>query len=418
MENHIRMRFIPLLALFAGFASAQTYTFSSCKSSVTLTVTIDTILSTTGPFPISGGHSTGYIFFGDFTLTVNGATQTLTNTLGAAHLDYLPNGSGLVSEFLIETADQTLAANLQGPGDLIPAGVFPATLPPVAQWTTTSADYIRYGNAANGQFAYIDTLGSCSSGGSGVIQITNVISASAFGALPAIAPGTWIEIYGSGLAPDTRTWTGGDFNGVKAPTSLDGVQVTINGEKAFVSYIGSGSPSQVNVQVPSDISPGTASVVVINNGLSTQPYTVKVNATEPGLLAPASFKIGGSQYAAAIFPDFSTYVLPVGAIAGIASRPAKPSDLIVLYGIGFGAVAPSQPAGQVVGTSNSLTATLQVSIGGVPAQVGYNGLSAGNVGLYQFNVTVPQVPNNALTPLTFSLGGVPGTQTIYIPVAQ
>lgn len=411
------MRFLLFLALLAGFAGAQTYTFSSCKSSVTLTVTIDSIISTTGPFPISGGHSTGYIFYGDFTLTVNGAAQTRSNTLGAAHLDYLPNGGGLVSEFLIETADQTWAANLQGPGDLIPAGVFPATLPPVAQWTTTSADYIRYGSAS-GQFAYVDTLGSCSSSSTGVIQITNVISAGAFGALPAIAPGTWIEIYGSDLAPDTRTWTTADFSGVNAPTSLDGVQVTINGEKAFVSYIGSGSPSQVNVQVPSDISPGTASVVVINNGLPTQPYTVTVKATEPGLLAPASFKIGGQQYAAAIFPDFATYVLPVGAIAGIASRPAKPGDLIVLYGIGFGPVAPSQPAGQVVGASNSLAATLQIFFGGVQAQVGYEGLSAGNVGLYQFNVTVPQVPNNALTPLTFSLGGVPGTQTMYIPVGQ
>jgi uncharacterized protein (TIGR03437 family) len=38
--------------------------------------------------------------------------------------------------------------------------------------------------------------------------------------------------------------------------------------------------------------------------------------------------------------------------------------------------------------------------------------------LYQFNVTVPAVADNNLVPLTFSLGGVPGAQTLYIAVHQ
>jgi uncharacterized protein (TIGR03437 family) len=48
--------------------------------------------------------------------------------------------------------------------------------------------------------------------------------------------------------------------------------------------------------------------------------------------------------------------------------------------------------------------------------VSYSGLAPDSVGLYQFNVAVPSVPDNNLVPLTFNLGGVPGTQTFYTAV--
>ena len=37
-------------------------------------------------------------------------------------------------------------------------------------------------------------------------------------------------------------------------------------------------------------------------------------------------------------------------------------------------------------------------------------------GLYQFNVLVPDVPDNGAVPMTISLAGVPGAQTLYIAV--
>jgi uncharacterized protein (TIGR03437 family) len=40
------------------------------------------------------------------------------------------------------------------------------------------------------------------------------------------------------------------------------------------------------------------------------------------------------------------------------------------------------------------------------------------VGLYQFNVTVPAVANSDLVPLTFTLGGEGGTQTLFTAVQQ
>ena len=113
-----------------------------------------------------------------------------------------------------------------------------------------------------------------------------------------------------------------------------------------------------------------------------------------------------------------TYVLPVGAIAGVTSRPAKPGETIIIYGVGFGPVTPPISAGQIVTESNQLVASLQVSFGQTPAQVSYFGLAPQLVGVYQFNVVVPAVPDSDQVPLTFKLGGVPGTQTLVTAVHQ
>jgi hypothetical protein len=49
-------------------------------------------------------------------------------------------------------------------------------------------------------------------------SITNLASASGFGGFAAIAPGTWVEIFGQNLAPNTRSWGDADIvNGI-APT--------------------------------------------------------------------------------------------------------------------------------------------------------------------------------------------------------
>lgn len=48
--------------------------------------------------------------------------------------------------------------------------------------------------------------------------------------------------------------------------------------------------------------------------------------------------------------------------------------------------------------------------------VTYEGLEPSYVGLYQFNVIVPSVASGDKAPVTFSLGGKAGTQTLYIAV--
>jgi len=239
-----------------------------------------------------------------------------------------------------------------------------------------------------------------------------VISASAFGAFSAISPGSWVEIYGSNLASDTRGWAQSDFNGVNAPTSLDGTSVSIGGQQAFVDYI---SPGQVNALVPSNVATGTQQITLQTAAGTSAPFNITVNAVEPGLLATPTFVVNGTPYTVAFNPD-GTYVVPTGAIAGLASHPANPGDTIVLYGVGFGPVTPTIPAGQLVEQSNMLASNFQISVGGMPATAVYAGLAPTFTGLYQFNITVPNVPAGNAVPLTFTVNGVTGTQTLHIAV--
>jgi uncharacterized protein (TIGR03437 family) len=247
-------------------------------------------------------------------------------------------------------------------------------------------------------------------------QIQAAISASSYGGFSSIAPATWIEIYGLNLATNTlgQVWAGSDFQGNNAPTALAHTTVTVGGQSAFVDYV---SPGQVNVQVPSHVATGSQPIIVTTLGGSSAPFSISVNSTEPGLLAPPAFNINGTQYAVALLPG-TIYVLPPDAISSVPSRRTLPGDTILLYGIGFGGVSDGTLAGVIDSGQNKIDASLDVAIGGATAQVAYAGLTPGFVGLYQFNVVVPDVPANDKTPLTFKLNGTAGTQTLYLAIGN
>ena len=232
--------------------------------------------------------------------------------------------------------------------------------------------------------------------------IGGVITASGFGGFTSIAPGTFIEIYGSNLAADSLDWSGA-FNGVNAPTSLAGTKVTIGGQAAFIAYA---SPGQVNALVPSNVATGQQQITVTTAIGTSAPYTVTVNPTAAGMLAPGYLNIGGVQYVGALFSDYQTFVAPPGAISGYASRRAKPGDVIVIFGIGFGPVTPNIPAGQISpgNSQRRLAPPLQIFFGSTPATLQYSGLAPSLVGVYQFNVVVPNIPPSDAVPVTFSSG--------------
>jgi uncharacterized protein (TIGR03437 family) len=245
------------------------------------------------------------------------------------------------------------------------------------------------------------------------ITPSGVITAGNYGAFPVIAPATWIEIYGVNLATTrSQTWAGTDFNGIQAPSTLGGTTVTVAGKPAFVDFV---SPGQVNVQVPSGVAAGTQPLIVTTAGGSSLAYSVTVKALEPGFLAPPAFILKGAQNVVALFSGTLTYVLPV-AVPGATTSRARPGDNITLYGIGFGLVTPDTPAGQIVQQNNALQAAFQVAFAGVPATVSYAGFAPGYVGLYQFNVVVPNVAASDSVPLTFTLGGASGPQNLFIAV--
>lgn len=246
--------------------------------------------------------------------------------------------------------------------------------------------------------------------------ILAVVSASTFGEFAAGAPATWLEIYGTNLANVNATnWSGADFNGNAAPTTLGGTSVTVGGQAAFVDYV---SPLQTNALSASNVTTGSQPVVVTTPGGTSAPYNLTINTTEPGLDAPPVFNIGGIQYVVAQFAD-GTFVLPTGAVSGVTSRPAKAGDEIVLYGIGFGSVTPDLLAGNLVQESNTLASTFSMTLGGVAVtNVPYDGLAPGYTGLYQFNIVVPATAGTGAVPLTFTVGDTTGTQKLYLALTD
>jgi uncharacterized protein (TIGR03437 family) len=246
-----------------------------------------------------------------------------------------------------------------------------------------------------------------------VVTPGGIVSASAFGGFSAISPGSWIEIYGQDLASSAGGWSGSNFvNGV-APTTLGGVSISIGGQAAFIDYV---SPGQINALVPSTTSTGVAPVTVTNGNGTSDKFWLIVNPTEPGLLAPSTFMVGGKQYVAALLSDGLSYALPQGAVTGVSSRPAHAGETVTIFGVGFGPVTGGLAAGTIVTQQNSLTTPFQLLFGTTSATVDYDGLVPSYTGLYQFNVVVPSAGVNSTLPVSFTLGGTKSSQTLYIAV--
>jgi len=195
--------------------------------------------------------------------------------------------------------------------------------------------------------------------------------------------------------------------------------MTVGGNplRSVNQWLGTRSASRIAFSMNSHGRPPHATPVTSPDGPSAAANT-QVNATQPGFNAPAVFKVGTRQYAAALFPDSTTFALPANAIPGVPSRAAKPGETLTFYGVGFGAVTPAIPAGQITGGTNALAAPLALSIAGTRATVSYAGLAPGAVGLYQVNFTVPTIPANDAAPLTFTLGGAAGSQALFIAVGN
>ncbi len=248
--------------------------------------------------------------------------------------------------------------------------------------------------------------------------ISAVQSASDFNFHAGLASGTFLEIYGTNLATTSRQFTLADFTqgGTVAPTSLDGVRVTINGIPAFISGV---TPGQVNVLAPDDPTIGNVAVVLTNpQGLPSNSFTIAKNAVAGALLAPAAFNVG-KQFALAQITGSSslTFAGQPGLINGLNFRLPKPGDILTLFAVGCGPVTPNVPFGTVAAGLTALTHKVDFSFGQTPATVNYSGMTPGLVGLYQFNVVVPNVAPGDYQ-LNVSEDGVPLSQTMFLSVGQ
>ena len=74
-----------------------------------------------------------------------------------------------------------------------------------------------------------------------------------------------------------------------------------------------------------------------------------------------------------------------------------------------------QEAGVVASQNASLTLPHEIRIAGVPATVTFGGVVAGSIGLYQFNVIIPQVPAGE-QPIELVVDGAPNSQQLAIAI--
>jgi uncharacterized protein (TIGR03437 family) len=194
------------------------------------------------------------------------------------------------------------------------------------------------------------------------------------------------------------------------PTTLAGVTVKINGITAPLLGV-YGSARQINLQVPSGVSPGTATVELFQ-GSSTTPIstgTVTIAEAAPGIFAIAE----PTGQAAALNYNDGVYSINADFDRLPGSRPQASGQYIIIYATGIGATSPLVPDGQAAPASPLAVTTgvTKVTIGGVEAQVGFSGLAPGFVGLWQINALLPSsLPTNLSTSVRVELKGGQSTQ--------
>jgi uncharacterized protein (TIGR03437 family) len=200
-----------------------------------------------------------------------------------------------------------------------------------------------------------------------------VVSAATFA--PGMSPGAFISIFGENLASATRTWDGA-IQGTTLPSQLEGVSVTVGGKQTYLAFI---SPTQLNVLLPADDMTGSVEVKVTTPSGSWSEAAV-IDRYAPGFF-PSSL---GGNYVAATHIDAAA----VGN-GQAGSRPARPGEVITLWGTGFGPTAEHVPSGQVLTAAYPLAnpADLKVTIGARQAQVTFAGVTL--AGVCQINVMVP-----------------------------
>ena len=276
-------------------------------------------------------------------------------------------------------------------------------------------DFYVAGNAANGDltergdhiYTTKYTLTPGTAGPAPAISANGVVNGASF--QPGLVPGSWITIQGTNLAPTTDTWDKFIVGG-KLPTSVDGVSVDVGGKAAYVYFI---SPTQINAIAP-DAGAGSVAVTV-----STPSGTsAAANATSQQM-GPAFFGWPGNQPVATRNSDGS-FAVKAGTFAGATTVAAKPGDVLILWGTGFGPTNPAVtsgiqvPSDKLYNTANPVT----VTINNTPAQVFGAALAPGFAGLYQVAIQVPASLADGDWPIKASIGSFQSPDGVVLSVKK
>src|SRR5450755_3428983 len=139
-------------------------------------------------------------------------------------------------------------------------------------------------------------------------RVVSVVNLASF--LAPVCPGGDASIFGVGISP-----------AVTVKGAAPGLTVTINGQAA---YIFASANQQVNIQIPFEIQPGNATVVVQYLGQSSAPFAFTVLPFAPGLLV-----VNSSGSGTGVFLHAN------GTLVGGAA-PALPGETLAASLIGLG----------------------------------------------------------------------------------
>ena len=212
---------------------------------------------------------------------------------------------------------------------------------------------------------------------------TNIVALqNAFGgnASARLSPAEVVSIYGPGIGPSTAL-SATPGNGFY-PTTLGGVQVSVNGVNIPLLYV---SANQINAVFPMEVTPNSAATVRVNNGSA-------VSADYPVRIVGAS-------------PEANPTVINQDGSLNSSSNPAPGGSIVTFYVTGFQFNFPSLADGQVATVANNdgclALESAGCSIGAesiplfhlgplsIPTTVQYAGAAPGLVaGVTQFNLQV------------------------------
>jgi uncharacterized protein (TIGR03437 family) len=233
-----------------------------------------------------------------------------------------------------------------------------------------------------------------------VVQaVTNAASYAA-----AIAPGQMVDIWGSGLGPQSAATSSLDSNGLVS-SSVAGVRVLFNGVPAPLVFV---SSKQCSAVVPYfGAAATTTNVQVEYQGVRSAAFPIQVNATAPGLFTANASGTGQGS------------ILNQDNTINSAANPAASGSIVILWATGEGATDPpgvdGRPATDVLPKP---VAPVTVTIGGNAAAVSYVGAAPGFMpGVLQINARISSnVQPGDSVPVQIAIGGVPSQNFVTLAV--
>jgi len=230
-----------------------------------------------------------------------------------------------------------------------------------------------------------------------------------------IAQGAIFVVYGNGMGP---------ANAVVAPVPFQSstlgntsVSVTMGGTTVSAPLYYT-SATQVAALLPSNTPTGTGSITVTYNGQTSARAPITVLANNLALFTVDST---GTGPAIVTYPDYSLVSPFKAANCGGPNTncgAANPGDVLILWATGLGPVNGNDTSGAGLG-QNMPNIPLTVWLGGVQAQVTYQGRSGCCVGEDQIVFTVPSnTPTGCAIPLVVQINNEVSNSTAMPVVAK